>query len=131
MVDHLACKPVHRAEDDVEIAVRHERAQSVDVRRAEPVELDADAQRQALVTRRGQHIDVGVEIGVRRLVPERMRRDAGRLPEPVAVLGQRELRDSPGASGSGIPGDVLWRHPARPETLAVGGEMAVVVDQHR
>ncbi len=101
------------------------------MRRAEPVELDADAQRQTLVARRGNRIDVGVEVGVRRLVPEWMLRDAGRLPEPVAVLGQRELRDPSGASCRGIAGNVLGRHPARPETLAVGGEMAVVVDEHR
>ena len=67
---------------------------------------------------------------MRRLVPELVPRDARGLLEAVAVLGQGELADPAITRGGGVHGDPLVGHPARPELLVIGREMAVVVEEH-
>ena len=82
---------------------------------AQPVELDADADRQARIPRRCERADVGVEVGVRRLVPEHVLRDTRGLHEAVAVLGQRQLGDAAiraAAAYTAIHSSVMKRGPS-------------------
>ena len=74
-------------------------------------------------------VDVGVEVGLRALVPERMVEETGGLPEAVAVLGQADVVDAALAGALGVQRHVGRRELRRAERDAVGREMEVIVDE--
>ena len=126
MVDRQAAQPVHGAEDEVEIAMLDERRELV-LAPLDPVELDPAGDGLAVGPHR-RH--VGVEVGLRALVPEGVVEQAGGLPKAVAVLGQADVVDSASACGLGVLGHAGGRQLRRAEGGSVGREMQVIVDEH-
>ena len=75
-------------------------------------------------------VDVGVQVGLRALVPERVVEEAGCLAEAVAVLGQADVVDAALAGALGVQRDAGRRELRRAERDAVGREMEVIVDSN-
>ena len=74
-------------------------------------------------------VDVGVQVGLRALVPERVVEEAGGLAEAVAVLGQADVVDPALAGALGVQRHAGRRELRRAKRDAVGREMEVIVDQ--